>query len=202
MNRDIRRDIRLVRFDRNDLSRYADRIGAGKGAVEKDFVISTFLILLAFESQFTPFAEKMVFRGGTCIKKAYYPNETRFSEDLDFASLTLSEMGSFLEVLRSLVGQDLGVTNVIQVGKTYEDTRGLDIRLDYVSILGQPNHIMLNLSTNTSMKDWKRMHVDVMPYFSSLKPIIHVMDITEILAEKAWGLIQRVRPRDVYDGFL
>src|SRR5881628_1960270 len=147
MTEDFRKAIRLAKFDRNDLSKYAERLGAGKGAVEKDFLISTFFLLLAYDKQFAPFAKKLVFRGGTCIKKVYYPTDARFSEDLDFTSLSVNEMNSFLVALEGLAGQDLGVTSVTEAVKTYEHSRGLDIRLNYTSVLGQPNHIVFNLST-------------------------------------------------------
>ncbi len=199
MSQDIRKAIRLVKFYRSDLGRYADRLGAGKGAVEKDFLISTFFLLLAYEKQFAPFTETIVFRGGTCIKKAYYPNQTRFSDDLDFTCLTVDEMNSFFRVLEGFGGQDLGVTTITQVRKMYEDSKGLDIRLDYTSLLGQPNHIMFNLSTSTTLRDAKRMRIDVTPYFASLRPVVRVMDIREILAEKLRALLQRVKPRDVFD---
>ncbi len=199
MSQDVRTTIRLVKFDRSDLGRYADRLGAGKGTIEKDFVISTIFLLLAGDKQFAPFAEKIVFRGGTCIKKAYFPRETRFSEDLDFTSLTISEINSFHRVLEGFRGQDLGVTTITQVGKTYENSKGLDITVGYTSVLGQPNHIMLNLNTSATMRNAKRKRIDVMPYFPSFKPVIRVMDIREILAEKLRALLQRVKPRDVFD---
>jgi predicted nucleotidyltransferase component of viral defense system len=199
MSQDIRRAIRLVKFDRNDLDKYADRIGAGRGAVEKDFLISIFFLLLAYDEQFAPFKDKMVLRGGTCIKKAYYPDETRFSEDLDLTSLNVDEMDSFFEALKGLVGQDLGVTTVTQVGEMYKNSKGLDLRLDYTSVLGQPNHIMFNLSaSNTTMKP-KRMRISVMPYFASLRPVVQAMNIREIIAEKTRALLQRGKPRDVFD---
>src|SRR2546426_11814160 len=149
MSDDIRKSIRSVKFDRNVLTRYAGRLGVGKVAVEKDFLISTLFLLLAYDDGFERFVKKAVFRGGTCIRKAYYPDEARFSEDLDFASLTLDEMSSFHAVLENLTDQELGVTTINGAKKIYWDSRGLDIRLDYTSVLGQPNHIMLNLSTNS-----------------------------------------------------
>jgi len=99
-------------------------LGAGKGVVEKDFLISIFFLLLAFDKQFAPFAERVVFRGGTCIKKAYYPSETRFSEDLDFASLSVDGMTLFLGVLEGLRGQDLGVTTITQARKHSKTREG------------------------------------------------------------------------------
>lgn len=199
MSEDIQKTIRLVKFSRNDLDKYADKIGIGRGAVEKDFLISTFFLLLAYQKQFARLAEKIVFTGGTCIKKAYYPNEARFSEDLDFASLTVEEMSLFLEALEGLRGQDLGVTTINQAIRVYENSNGLDIRLSYTSVLGQPNHIMFNLRTGKTLRTPRKRKIEVSPYFTSLKPEILVMDIREILAEKLRALLQRVRPRDVFD---
>jgi len=199
MSEDIQKAIRIVEFDRSELSRYAEKLGAGKSAVEKDLLISIFFLLLAYDKQFSPFVKKAVFRGGTCIRKAYYPNEARFSEDLDFASLTLDEMSSFHGALENLTDQELGVTTINGAKKIYSDSRGLDIRLDYTSVLGQPNHIMLNLSTNSPMREVRGRTVEVLPYFRSFKPVVLVMDIREIAAEKLRALLQRVKPRDVYD---
>jgi predicted nucleotidyltransferase component of viral defense system len=199
MIEEIRRAIRLVKFDRNDLDKYAARIGAGRGAVEKDFLISSFFLLLAYDEQFAPFRDKMVFRGGTCIKKAYYPGETRFSEDLDFTSLDSEEIDLFFEALKGLAGQDLGVTTITEVGEMYRNSRGLDLRLDYTSVLGQPNHIMFNLSARDTMMRPKPVRIDVMPYFASFRPVAQAMNIREILAEKIRALLQRGKPRDVFD---
>ena len=199
MSDDIRKSIRSVKFDRNVLTRYAGRLGVGKVAVEKDFLISTLFLLLAYDDGFERFVKKAVFRGGTCIRKAYYPDEARFSEDLDFTSLTLDEMDSFLGVLEGLVGKDLGVTTISRAAQTYKDSRGLDIQLDYTSVLGQPNHIMFNLSTSKPLGEAKLKEVEVSPYFDSFKPAILVMGINEILAEKTRALLQRTKPRDVFD---
>ena len=199
MIEDIRRAIRLVKFDRNDLDKYADRIGAGRSAVEKDFLISSFFLLLAYDEQFAQFRDRIVFRGGTCIKKAYYPGETRFSEDLDFTSLDSEELDLFFEALKGQVGQDLGVTAITEVGEMYRNSRGLDLRLDYISVLGQPDHIMFNMSTSDTTMSPKRVRIDVMPYFASFRPVVRAMNIREVLAEKIRALLQRAKPRDVFD---
>jgi predicted nucleotidyltransferase component of viral defense system len=199
MREDIRKTIRLVKFDRNILRRLADHTGAGRRTVEKDFLISIFFILLSFDKQFAPFLEKIVFRGGTCLKKAYFPNQTRFSEDLDFILPSLGEMNAFHGVLEGLVGEDLGVTAITRAEKTDEYSKGFNIHLGYTSVLGQPDHIMFNLNANKTMMDSEQRRIDVMPYFPSIRPAISVMSIREILAEKVRALLQRAKPRDVFD---
>ncbi len=199
MNEDIRKAVRLVKFDRDKLTKYASSVDVGKGAVEKDFLISTFLLLLAYDKQFLPFVEKVVFRGGSCIKKAYYPNEARFSEDLDFTSLTSAETRGFLAVLKDLSGDDLGVTAVNQVTVNYENSGGMNIELGYTSVLGQPNHITFDLGTSKTLMKPEERKIEVRPYFESLEPVIRVMDIREVLVEKTRALLQRTRPRDAFD---
>jgi len=52
------------------------------GIIEKDYVLSKVLMAL---SQIDLFNQNLLFKGGTALKKLYYP-EWRFSEDLDFTS--------------------------------------------------------------------------------------------------------------------
>lgn len=60
--------------------RLASKKGVTEETIEKDFFIELFLSYLP-KSKFLK--EKLIFRGGTALKKAYFP-EYRFSEDLDF----------------------------------------------------------------------------------------------------------------------
>lgn len=190
--------IRNSGFDRNALDREADRTGSGRVAVEKDFVISAIFMLIAELPQFSSYSRKMVFRGGTCIKKVFYPGETRFSEDLDFMGLTAKESNSFLEATNRLVGRDLGVTRFERTDVDYENDRGLDFTLYYTSVLQQMNHIGFNLSTASPLEPTPKMKVHVAPYFSE-SPAVLSLGINEILAEKMRALLQRRKPRDVFD---
>ena len=61
------------------LKRLAGKCKVPVGTVEKDYVLSLMLVILSTSE----IANKIVFKGGTAIKKIYYP-EARFSEDLDF----------------------------------------------------------------------------------------------------------------------
>ncbi len=190
--------IRNSKFDRNALSRQADQAGSGRTAIEKDFVISTILLLISELPEFSSYSRKMTFRGGTCIKKVYYPDETRFSEDLDFTNLTVEESNSFLDEVNNFVGRNIGVTTFERTEVEYQNQRGLDFILYYTSILQQRNHISFNLSTATPVVEPKRMKVDVSPYFK-VSPRLQTMRINEILAEKMRALLQRKKPRDVFD---
>ncbi len=192
--------IRNSHFSATDLQRYASQTGAGRGAIEKDYVISILLLLMAELPDFDEHKKAMIFKGGTCIKKIFYPLETRFSEDLDFSNLALGSCESLFKLVKSrLVGENLGVTSLIDVWKRFQDERGIDFQVDYLSLLGQQNHIVVNLSTSNAMKEPSWEHPYISPYFSDQKPSIRVMDKEEILAEKVRALLQRHKPRDVFD---
>lgn len=64
--------------------------------VEKDYVLSWILFGI---SQNSLLAESLVFKGGTVLKKVYFP-DYRFSEDLDFT--LLNEKISNEELLKEL----------------------------------------------------------------------------------------------------
>lgn len=89
MNDDVVEMIRGMSFDRRTLYQQSMRPGSGRGAVEKDLVITIILAIIANLPELHSYSGNLVFRGGTCIKKVFYPDETRFSEDLDFMGLTI-----------------------------------------------------------------------------------------------------------------
>src|SRR4030043_1798527 len=62
------------------IQRLASRKEVPEGIIEKDYFIE---LLLYYLSNSEYFSEKAVFRGGTALKKIYFP-DYRYSEDLDF----------------------------------------------------------------------------------------------------------------------
>jgi predicted nucleotidyltransferase component of viral defense system len=62
------------------LKSVAKEQGVGLEIVQKDYAIS---YLLAAIAQTTGLGEKIVLKGGTALKKLYYPHY-RFSEDLEY----------------------------------------------------------------------------------------------------------------------
>jgi len=60
--------------------RLAETAGVSSETIEKDYFIELMLFYLAKDIEFK---EKLIFRGGTALKKIYF-SDYRFSEDLDF----------------------------------------------------------------------------------------------------------------------
>ena len=65
-----------------------------EAVLERDYCLSWFLIGLSH----SPLKDILLFKGGTCIKKCYFP-DYRFSEDLDF---TLTEERTFKNIQKNL----------------------------------------------------------------------------------------------------
>lgn len=77
--------------------------------VELDYVRSGFLSRWFRH----PLVAEMLFKGGTCLRKSYFPHD-RFSEDIDLTALSLVGSGQIREVidavaseLAELIGLDL-----------------------------------------------------------------------------------------------
>ncbi|MDA1347694.1 MAG: nucleotidyl transferase AbiEii/AbiGii toxin family protein, partial [Chloroflexi bacterium] len=60
----------------------AREVGKPQYVLEKDYALSYLLAGIVAVPQL---ADSLVFKGGTCLRKAYFPGY-RFSEDLDFTS--------------------------------------------------------------------------------------------------------------------
>lgn len=63
--------------------------------IEKDYFIE---LLLFYFSKNSSLCENFVFRGGTALKKVYFP-EYRFSEDLDFVIDSQKEINVYQEII-------------------------------------------------------------------------------------------------------
>lgn len=75
------------------LARVAKRSGVILGVIERDFAQGYLLEALAAEPALS---STLVFKGGTALKKVYFGDAYRFSEDLDFTA-TGAPAGAALE---------------------------------------------------------------------------------------------------------
>lgn len=73
----------------------ARAVGKPQFVLEKDYALS---YLLAGIASVPPLCESLVFKGGTCLRKAYFPGY-RFSEDLDYTARSQWNCDALLEAL-------------------------------------------------------------------------------------------------------
>ena len=140
-------------------------------------------------------AEKIYFKGGTCLHLFY--NSPRFSEDLDFStSLSGKRIKGFLkEVIKEFQIEVPGSSLIF----IYQGKNSLRFRLKYESkILKFPQTIRLDFSLEKIFLE---------PNILSLKtkfpvnffPLVSCQKEEEILVEKIRAFLWRGKGRDVFD---
>ena len=67
---------------KKEVENIAEQKGVARGTIDKDWVLGHFLAAIYSEPTLR---EALIFKGGTCLKKCWFP-DYRFSEDLDFTS--------------------------------------------------------------------------------------------------------------------
>lgn len=176
-----------------------------EAVLERDYCLSWFLVGL---SQ-SPLKDILIFKGGTCIKKCYFP-DYRFSEDLDF---TLAEECTFKNIQKNIniVFKYVYLSSGIKLDFHYYDRHTHENA--YTFFLGYEGPL-----PSVSAKEVK---VDITIREKIIYPIeekiilrgyeeyedlpedvaIRTYSINEIAVEKVVALLDRARnePRDLYD---
>jgi predicted nucleotidyltransferase component of viral defense system len=161
----------------------------GLSTAEKDY----FLTIVAKVINESELAKKIVFKGGTAIYHCYLP-QMRFSEDLDFTSLTRDITTN--EVKKVLESQPF-----LNVKKEFTSQATIKIeKLQYSGLLAQPNSLKVEIDFIQNII----LPAKELPYKNvwGIDVKMIVMDIREIAAEKIRAMNDRVRYRDFFDFYL
>jgi predicted nucleotidyltransferase component of viral defense system len=177
--------------------------------VEKDYVLGWLLAALGAHPET---AAHWVFKGGTCIKKCF-AETYRFSEDLDFTlrSGAIYDEEGLRAVVRQVAataGEASGIVFLVNdiVVRTRQNRRGertFEARLGYRGPLDNPAQpkVRFDLSRYEAVVLPTERRSIFHPYPDSLPSdaaaVCYAFD--EVLAEKTRALIERTRPRDLYD---
>ncbi|MHC1702274.1 MAG: nucleotidyl transferase AbiEii/AbiGii toxin family protein [Tenuifilaceae bacterium] len=187
-----------------------------KSTVDKDWALGHFLDAIF---SIPELREKLIFKGGTCLKKSYIP-DYRFSEDLDFTSTDKNfkltrkhlteitklltervEMPTHIESLKDIMYKDslAGYEAIIKFwgsdhprNETPPPPQRWQTKIKIEIILYEL------LIFPTTFKDISHGYTDKLTENSRQ---INCYSINEVLAEKMRSLIQRSysAPRDFYD---
>ena len=144
------------------------------------------------------FGGKLVFKGGTCLYKAY--NLGRFSEDLDFTAKKgfkhrqfFSKLPFFFNLLNmrsrvSIKKFEKNITARLEVNGPLYDGRKESVCT-----------VIFDISLRERVLLPVKRHA-YMPAYSEIRPFdLSIMDEKEILAEKIRAIYERNKARDVYD---
>ena len=170
---------------------------------ERDIILTYALHILADAG----LLERLVFKGGTCIRKVFIGRSGRFSEDLDFTAINISDpedlilaiAGVFDGQTRYGITFSVGMEDFyvrgdrqacgVQVGYAHEWNLSAQFTLD-VSLREKP---MLGIRTLPLLSDSYFGHLEFEP------PVVATLRLEEIVAEKVRAAYQRFSARDVYD---
>jgi len=179
------------------LRRISRQQGLPAGFVEKDYAISWFL-KDTYENVLLK--ETLLFKGGTALKKVYFPETWRLSHDLDFTilgDLDTDEIREGLEQVLKTTSQNSGIAFSLD---SFHVTEGSIIaNLQFRGPLVHRNRIRIDITLNEKLifdPEWKVITTDYpdLPEFR-----VKVYSLKEILIEKLRSIMQRGKSRDYYD---
>ena len=192
---------------RAEIQRLAAQAGVRMELQERDYILGCFLLALAR----TPaLAETLAFKGGTALRKIYFP-AFRFSEDLDFTLLQpLSEdaLQAQVGVVCRRVAEDFGVPMQIALWKQSRDLPGEEAyraRVSYIGPLGQPGADPARITLYLTCYETVILPADPRPVIHPYSDApaeprtVRTYCLEEMLAEKLRALLRRSYPRDLYD---
>ena len=194
----------------DEIKRKSFELGLPISTIEKDYVISWSLYGIWRSGLW----RNMVFKGGTCLKKAYF-SDYRFSEDLDYTLVGEIDEDRLREGLeRALKLANTGPVEFLEL----EFSPRYGVRNFKGALLGFEIKIPFRLVRRTGISSKIKMDITLENYEKIMLPlqerkIIHEYSdadkfslvrlksysLEEIFTEKVRSLFQRTRPRDLYD---
>jgi predicted nucleotidyltransferase component of viral defense system len=188
-------------MDLNDIKRLSGEIKVPVGIIEKDYVLTLTLSLLSNSEMI----EHMVFKGGTAIKKMYFP-DARFSVDLDFDFKDIA-INRIKKELAELIKLDMfDKVKFAKIKDEFESKKG-DVYRCTIEYEGPIKHnlnqsVRLDFSgraSNLCKVEERKILEDYVSETTDVK--IRTMDLTEIFAEKCRALITRKeqKSKDLFD---
>lgn len=177
-----------------------------EGVLERDYCLSWFLVGLSR----SPLRERLLFKGGTALKKCYFP-EYRFSEDLDF---TLAHPVEFDTIRREIetafeaARQASGVVLRYARDDRHSHANSYTFFLGYEGPLpsrpaGKEVKVDITVREEVVFPVEEQPVLRGYPEYEDLPEdaTVRVYSLLEIAAEKVVALLDRARnePRDLYD---
>jgi len=181
--------------------------------IDKDWILGHFLNAMYSISEVR---QNFVFKGGTCLRKCYI-EDYRFSEDLDFTLLDKDFVidSRFFNSIIKIAEKESGAKFYFErkkLQKSDEKDQGYEILVKYWGADHKKQQLPLPpkrwqtvIKIDISFTEKLLTPVEHKPVFHNysdkdkISEIIPVYSLYEILSEKLRALIQRNRPRDLYD---
>ncbi len=147
--------------------------------------------------------EKLIFKGGTAIRKIYV-KDYRLSEDLDFTykeeNMNESEVKRQIELMSEWVKEESRI-ELRMKNENINNFGNYSFYLEYTGPLGGTKHSVKVDISDKEMLCNNPEEMEIKEEYSDLSEIFKIQSYTinEILSEKMRSLMQRTAPRDLYD---
>lgn len=194
---------------KDELLKVQKATGLPLSTIEKDYVLS---LLLWSITRNKHIGNQWVFKGGTCLKKCYF-GEYRFSEDLDYTVLPNTsvaeshirqELSACFDQLFDNFGLRIDLNNLEITPFSDKNDQFIQVKIPFRGPLmpvGSWPRIKLDISQEEKVVDNPTFLPLIHRYSdsSNCKTTVMCYSLYEIFAEKMRALVQRTRPRDLYD---
>ncbi len=167
--------------------------------IEKDYLIE---LVLFYFSKSSSLCENFVFRGGTALKKVYFP-EYRFSEDLDFVIDSQKEINVYQEIIIKIL-QKISSDYPIKIDKRSmfeRDRLQLFIIYDIIPDIKGIKELKVDILRDYYIPKHERKRLLFSyPEFENKNLILETYALESVICDKI-GRILDVddEPRDLYD---
>lgn len=183
-----------------EVAKIAYHKGVGDRVIEKDYVLSWLLVAIAESG----LGHKLAFKGGTALKKCYYP-DYRFSEDLDFTldiQLSHEDLVTTFETLFPWLEQRVNLALTLKSAELsiFDSTT---ILVNYIGPLKarmESRHLKVDFTRGELLLEEPTERFLIAPYSDYPSgTALPTYTLEEILTEKLCALMGRTEPRDLYD---
>ena len=168
------------------------------GIVEKDYALTW--LLKGFYLMDSGLDDRLVLKGGTAIRKVYFPQAWRFSEDLDFTVAKAVKPEGIMESMQQVFDRLLRESGINYSFESFHLTEGSIIaNVQFLGPLDFTNRIRHDISLKEKMV-LEPEHRPIRTNYSDLTEFeVVVYSLSEILVEKIRSTMQRGYSRDYYD---
>ncbi len=187
----------MIMISYSQIIKIASNLNLPEETVEKDYFIELLLFHIAHNKKLN----HLIFRGGTALKKIYFP-DYRFSEDLDF--LTKYNLGDFSENLINVLeylNKNFPAEAKEKSKSLKEERLQIFIGYNIAPGISAAKELKIDILRDDFLPPYRKRKVKFSyPDLKDLKAGLLVYDLESILTDKISRILDIVNePRDIYD---
>ena len=187
-------------FTKEQIQSIAKRQGKLATMIDKDYALEWLLYGIYHDD--SKIKDSLVFKGGTSIRKIFFPNTWRFSEDLDFTLLPNTDPNIIkygLDEIYEILENECGIVYEEDEINVPESGRVIFGHIQFTGPLGSKNRIKMDISRIEKMVDPSSIQT-VIPTYNDLSNFsITGYGLNEVISEKIRSMMERTKVRDYYD---